>query len=308
MTYWLTLIRREFWEHRSLWVAPLATAGVLIAVMAMVGGLNMPGTARIQIDGAELDFLRDVTPARATRNFGVTLMVLCGLQALIGMIVIAFYLLDTMYTERKDRSILFWKSLPVSDVHTVASKALVALLVVPLGVYLLTVVSSLLAFAALKWNLSNTPYDALVQWDGPTWIAVQLAMLVATLTASLWYAPIAAALLLISAWARRNVMLWAILPALGLVLLEEVALDSHHVGNFIAYRFSGLFGAADASAASVATDAATSLETELTHASTVYTKLDVAPLLANPDLWLGVVAALVMLWLAAEIRRRRDET
>jgi hypothetical protein len=58
----------------------------------------------------------------------------------------------------------------------------------------------------------------------------------------------------------------------------------------------------------VATDAATSLETELTHASTVYTKLDVAPLLANPDLWLGVVAALVMLWLAAEIRRRRDET
>ncbi len=308
MKTWITLVRRELWEHRALWVAPLATAGILITIMAIVGGLNMPGNARVEIDGAHLDLLRDATPARATRNFGVTLLVMCGLQALVGMIVVAFYLLDSLYTERRDRSILFWKSLPVSDAQTVASKALVGLLVVPLGVFVLSIFSSLLAFGALKWNLAGTPFDALVQWDGPTWLAVQRAMLVGTLAASLWYSPIAAALLLISAWARRNVMMWAVLPVFAIVVFEEVAFDTNRVGSFLAYRLGGIFDANASTAGAAIASTPSSIDSELTQASTVYTKIDMMPLLTNPDLWLGVLAALAMLWLAATLRRRRDDT
>lgn len=308
MKQWITLVRRELWEHRALWVAPLATAATLIAIMAIVGGLNIPGNARVEIDGAHIDLLRDVTPARATRNFGVTLLVMCGLQALVGMIVVAFYLLDSLYTERRDRSILFWKSLPVSDVQTVASKALVGLLVVPLGVFVLTIFSSLVAFVVLKWNLAGTPFDALVQWDGPTWLAVQRAMLAGTLAASLWYAPIAAALLLISAWARRNVMMWAVLPVFGLVLLEQVAFDTNRIGSFLAYRLGGLFDANASAAGPGTASTPASFDLAVTEASTVYTKIDMLPLLTNPDLWLGVFAALAMLWLAAAVRRRRDDT
>ena len=307
MKYWITLIRREMWEHRALWVAPLVVAAVLIIVTALSGGVHISGDARVQIDGEAIDFINGITPERAVKLFGVLIAGLYVPQLIVMLIVLGFYLLDSLYSERKDRSILFWKSLPVSDAHTVAVKAMVALLVVPLGVWALSVLTSLVTVGALTAKLSGGPFAAIVQWNMPVWFAVQGAMFIGTLVAALWYAPIAAALLLVSAWARRSVFLWAVLPPVALMLLEEVAFDTNRVAGFLEYRFGGFFDAmgmgADGKQGVVRPG-----ENPFDHIAAIYGKLDVTPLLGNIDLWLGVVAAAGMMWIAVLVRRRRDDT
>ena len=82
------------------------------------------------------------------------------------VLVLTFYLLDCLYAERKDRSILFWKSLPVSDAATVASKLLVALAVVPLGVYVVAILSDLLFSAIIAVRASFNHSQILIgAWD-----------------------------------------------------------------------------------------------------------------------------------------------
>jgi ABC-2 type transport system permease protein len=307
--YWQTLIRREFWEHRALWVAPLVVAGLLVVLTLLSGGVHISADARVNIDGEQIDFIKALTPERAGKLFGVLIAGLYVPQLIVMLIVLAFYMLDALYSERKDRSILFWKSLPVSDAHTVLTKALVALLVVPLGVWALSVLTSLATVGALSLKLAGGPFATLVQWNTPIWFGVQGAMFTGTLIAALWYAPIAAALLLISAWARRNVFLWAVLPPVGLMLLEETAFDTNHVARFIEYRFGGFFDAMGMGVSRSESGVVAGVtDRQFAQIAEVYNRLDVTPLLANIDLWLGVAAAAAMLWLAMQIRRRRDDT
>jgi ABC-2 type transport system permease protein len=309
MKYWQTLIRREFWEHRALWLAPLIVAALLIVITLLSGGVHISPDARVEVDGKEIDFIKALTEERAAKLFGVLIAGLYMPQLIVMLIVLGLYLLDALYSERKDRSILFWKSLPVSDAHTVATKALVALLVVPLGVWAISVLTSLATVGALSFKLAGGPLATLVQWNTPIWFGVQGAMLVGTLIAALWYAPIAAALLLISAWARRNVFLWAVLPPVGLMLLEKTAFNTNYVVLFLEYRFGGFFDAIGMGVNRRADGVALGVtDRQFDEIAEVYRRLDVTPLLGNIDLWLGVAAAIAMLWVAMQIRRRRDDT
>jgi ABC-2 type transport system permease protein len=123
----VTLVRREFWEHRYLWIAPLVTAALLV-----VCALFAHGHIHIDAgDGADMAFSATQKLAASTIAQGV---VFVALNLVMGFVV-SFYLVDCLYAERRDRSIYFWKSMPVSDGLTVASKVLVAMVVVPLGVW-----------------------------------------------------------------------------------------------------------------------------------------------------------------------------
>jgi ABC-2 type transport system permease protein len=307
MKYWITLVRREFWEHRALWMAPLAVAALLIVLTALSGGVHVSADARIEIDGQSIDFVKAITPERADKLFGVLVAGLYVPQLIVVLVGLFFYLLDALYSERKDRSILFWKSLPVSDAHTVAAKALVALIVVPLGVWAISAVTSLATIGVLTGKLAGTTFAPIVQWNMGIWLAVQGAMFAGTLVAALWYAPIAAALLLISAWARRNVFLWAVLPPVALMLLEKTAFDSNRVAAFLEYRLGGFFDAMGMRV-SPSARAVGAIDREFARIGEVYSRLDTTPLLGNIDLWLGVAAAALLLWAAVQVRRRRDDT
>jgi ABC-2 type transport system permease protein len=120
------LVRRELWEHRILWLAPAAVA-LLIVVLPMFGGnLNIGPSGRP--DATTPGVPPQMQPFLST-------MLLTGLAGVLGVvacIVSLVYLLDCLFAERKDRSILFWKSLPVSDAETVLAKLGLALVVVPL--------------------------------------------------------------------------------------------------------------------------------------------------------------------------------
>jgi len=295
----LTLVRREFWEHRVLWMAPLAVAGLLLAA-SLWANVELG----VDVNGAHWGQWHD--PKQRVLVFALAQWGGAFPHFLVMAIVLSFYLLDCLYAERKDRSILFWKSLPVSDGVTVASKLIVALGVVPLGVFGVALVTNLL-FTGI-WNIkaSIAHVPALVLWDTGVWLKVEGAMLLWLLVCAMWYAPIATYLLLVSAWARRNVILWASLPPVVAPIAERVAFGTHYIGGLIQYRMDGIwqsFGlrhALEHSASQAGHDPIVSMAAS-------FDALNVLAAFASIDLWLGLIAAFAFALVAARIRRYRDD-
>jgi ABC-2 type transport system permease protein len=127
---------------------------------------------------------------------------------------------------------------------------------------------------------------------------------VGTLVAALWYAPLTAYLLMLSAWARRNVSVWALVPPIVAVIVERTAFHTHHLLTILGYRLGGIwqefrmgeiFIAGDAPNP----DAATAQALAHIHPSVAF---------ANLDLWLGVIVAAGFVLAAVRIRRYRDDT
>ena len=221
----------------------------------------------------------------AEKQRGIFTLVMAGLvlpQLLVAFVVVFFYLLDCLFTERRDRSILFWKSLPVSDAKTVLSKLFVALVAVPLWSWALSLVVGLVVFGVVAAQVSGTPAAGLGTWHGGTWLTVQAAMLGKMVIAALWYLPVAGWLLLVSVLAKRAPFLWATLPFLVFSLAERIALGSNVVGALVAQR---LFGFREE----------VSLMSEF-------------PLLASPGLWIGVAVGAALVYAAIRVRRRSDDS
>ena len=267
----LTLVRRELWEHRGLIWAPLAMA-LTIIVLSLLGAaqdIALPGVVVVRDADEQRDFLS-------------TLMVgLLVPQLLAGLVVVFFYLLDGLFTERRDRSILFWKSLPVSDTKTVLSKLFVALVAMPLWIWALSLLVGLVVFGVFAAKVSNTPAAALGTWHGEDWLVLQATLLGKLAVAALWYLPVAGWPLLVSVLAKRAPFLWATLPFLVLSLAERIALGTNVMGALVAQR---LFGFSEE----------VSLMREFS-------------LLASPDLWVGVAIGAALVYAAIRVRQRSDD-
>ena len=268
----LTLVRRELWEHRGLIWAPLAMA-LTIIVLSLLGAaqdIALPGVVVVRDADEQRDFL-------STLMFGLLVP-----QLLAGLVVVFFYLLDGLFTERRDRSILFWKSLPVSDTKTVLSKLFVALVAMPLWIWALSLLVGLVVFGVLAAKVSNTPAAALGTWHGEDWLVLQATLLGKLAVAALWYLPVAGWLLLVSVLAKRAPFLWATLPFLVLSLAERIALGTNVMGALVAQR---LFGFSEE----------VSLMREFS-------------LLASPDLWVGVAIGAALVYAAIRVRQRSDDS
>lgn len=298
----ITLIRRELWEHRALWFVPLMIGVLMIALSLVASVFNNNANIQIHMDGKATEFLAGLNEDKSVRNFGVGIGGIFALQLMVMLIVLANYVLDTLYSERKDRSILFWKSMPVSDGMTVTSKVATALLVVPLWVYAVSLLTGVLCYAVLALRFAGTPLAAVASWDTGTFLTLQGEFLGHTLIASLWYAPVVAALLVISAWARRSPWVWATVPIWVAYLVEKIAFGTHYTTSFVAYRLTYFFSSPKYSGDSAASSHTAS------EAQKLVTELNVTPLLFNVDLWLGVVAAAGLMYVAVRLRRYRDDT
>jgi ABC-2 type transport system permease protein len=291
-----TLIRREFWEHRSLWITPLIVAGLLVltAIPVHIGNVSL---------GAPDNIFGD-----ARNRLSLFTLIVWGQtvpQYLVMTIVLSFYLMDCLYLERKDRSILFWKSLPVSDATTVISKLLVALVVVPLGVYLTAMVAGVLfqMIWALRVTYGSLP-NISVAWDTVAWLKVQGLMLYGLVISMLWYAPLAAFLLLISAWARKNVFLWTTLPPVIAIIMERIAFGTRYTQHLLQYRTWGIWDALGVNPSppeGVGHGRVVSL-------ADLFDDIAMGKAFLNIDLWLGLAVAAVFVFAAIRFRRYRDDT
>lgn len=325
-------LRREFWEHRSLWIAPAIWAGIITLMFAWLIFAVIPGQIGhgISFDGPDSHVMSQLDesdrkeiesavaqardghhgPSDADKQtfFAFSHLAITGLIGFVACIVVFFYLLDCLYAERRDRSILFWKSLPISDARVVLSKVAVAMVVVPLGVILLGAVVQLLIGLMVWLRFHGSPLMAhLPDWSLVPWFKSLLVSLVLGLGGVLWYAPIAGYLLLMSSWARRNVFLWAVLPPVALMALEGFFFHTTNVARFIGWRFSGHTRLLhlDPSALNVGTR---NSGEDLPHVTDVLSQLDMSGMFLSVETWLGVAAAAALVFAAIRLRRYRDES
>ena len=229
-----------------------------------------------------------------------------GAFAIIMMIVTFFYLLDSLFAERKDRSILFWKSMPVSDSQTVLAKLTTAMGVVPA----ITLTVSYITFVALLFIIS-----LVVLFSGGSVIELILAPLpvgrllwFTVYTAGavwLWYAPIFGWLLLVSVWAKRLPILWATLVPISIGTIEAMTTYDTRFFNLIGDRFARFFEIGY-------TKHDLEFEFTMDDVPRDFTESVLSPnlqgLLTDPGLWGGLVVAAVFVAGAIMLRRYRDET
>lgn len=323
------LLKREFWEHKGgfFW-APLVAGGIslLLTILgiifgeisarrAMAGGdLQIGG--EVIINGLDLGALTGrLGPedmAKLGQGIDLSLFVASAWPFLVLGFVVFFYCLGALYDDRKDRSVLFWKSLPISDRDTVVSKVMSALLVAPvlaLAASLVTMIGFMLVLSVVVMLHGGNPITLL--WGPGSPLSVVGAFLIGIPVYALWALPTAGWLLLCSAWARSKPFLWAIMiPVFSGIFVSwfDVTrlfdMDSswywkHIVGRMLLSTFPGsdLFyqggfgkGPGDVAGSLHQISAATALHS-----------------LATPEIWIGAVAGMVMIYGAIRLRRWRDE-
>jgi ABC-2 type transport system permease protein len=271
--YWS--IRRELWENRSIYIAPLVIAGVVLIgfVIATIG------RALALVDPAQ-----KVAVLAERNHFAASVLVAAA------FVIGAFYCLDALHGERRDRSILFWKSLPVSDLTTVLSKASIPLVILPLITFAIVIATQLIMLllssaAMLISGLSATT-------PAPSSLQQPLILLYSLVVIALWHAPIYGWLLLVSSWARRAVFLWAVLPVIAVSILERVAFSTSYIPRMIGRRLVGFRTEAFAGNTHDVIDS--------------LAQLTPGNFLSAPGLWIGLAVAAALLAAAVRMRRYRE--
>jgi ABC-2 type transport system permease protein len=306
-----TLIRRELWEHRSIAFAPLAF-GLIFVSINLLAAL---GAVHVQLEGAVVDIEKMVDSldaARAGALMQIGLVVIAVALNSVMLLVTLFYLLDCLYAERKDRSILFWKSLPVSDAGVVVSKAATAAIAIP-AVTLVVFIAVAIAIYLITglWGLFAGSGLFLAAGPGAI-LEVTVTHVYALAVQSLWYMPIFGWLLLVSAWARRAVLLWAILPLVAVNLVEHLVFDTNYFAEMLSRRLIGVYPLAFNEEHHVENLAwqfeGEHANVDLEFSDGVLALADPGQFLASPGLWGGLVAAALLIAAAVWVRRYRDET
>jgi ABC-2 type transport system permease protein len=290
-------IRRELWEHRSLIITPLVTVGVIIASFLLAAMTYLSG---------QIHVLSTWTPARQSAYVTGMLLLIGVLLLVIMSFAVFFYCLESLHSERKDRSILFWKSMPVSDTTAVLSKLFTATLVAGGIAFVCTLVAQLLVLLIATITALVAGISPASIWSNVQIFQLAVFTLYMLLAAALWYAPIAAWLLLVSAWAKRSVILWAVIPPVAVTVLERVAFGTKNFAGMLEYRWKhGLLSAFQGDFLVEAGPGEMRMDSQR-FPHDVIDLLNPVGLLANPWLWVGLLAAAVFVAAAIWVRRYRE--
>jgi ABC-2 type transport system permease protein len=278
--YWS--VRRELWENRAIYVAPVAVAcvflfGFSISILHLLVEMRAAPWLDVmqqrELFGQPYEFAEDL---------------IMGTLIVVGF----FYSIEALHGERRDRSILFWKSLPVSDLITVLSKAAIPIVVLPLLAFAITVLTQWMMLLISSAALLGSGQNVAILWSR-VGIFHRWSMLLFHFVCihGLWQSPIYAWLLLISVWARRVPILWAALPPLAIGIVERVAFNTTYFGSLIGNRFTG------------GSEGMAIME----HGRAMDPMMLFAPLhfFINPGLWIGLAVTAAFLTVAVRLRRYR---
>jgi ABC-2 type transport system permease protein len=303
----LALVRREIWEHRSIWITPAAVASVVtFIVIAMV----IMTTAIGEAFNPDFEKIIDATVPDAIRRAALA-GILIGNTTVFLMamwFLTVFYCLDALYADRKDKSILFWRSLPITDAETVVSKLITAFIAIPLATMAAVIVSHLLNLTVLSVWLATAGVNPFRMIWGvvplfDTWAAV-FAVLLAV---PIWVAPLLGWFLFISAWAKRGPFLRAVLPIAILPILEYIVFKSWTLGAAILNRLRldtmPIFD--DIKNAGFDED---DLESMLTGNISLVSWLDFGSFASSIEVWSGLIVCGLFASAAIYMRRYRDDS
>jgi ABC-2 type transport system permease protein len=277
--YWS--VWREVWENRSLYIAPLVVAGVVVlGFMVSTAGLAHRREAVLLLGSAKARAAIEVP-------YDIAAMMLIFTAFIVGV----FYCLDALHGERRDRSILFWKSLPVSDLTTILSKATIPLVVLPLIILAVIVATQLVMLFWTSGVLIAHGMSPGSTWTTVPWIQNWIVLVYGLIVIALWHAPIYGWALLVSSIVRHAAFLWAVLPLIAIGIFERITFGTSHFAALLKER---LFGFAPG---------AFGLVPGRNIAIESLAQLTPGKYLSSPGLWIGLI--LTALFLAAAIRLRR---
>ena len=275
--YWS--VRRELWENRSIYIAPLIAAGLFLFAYL----INMIVVRRRMHGVFPFD------PVHQHKLLTVPYEVAAAMIMVTAFIVGIFYSLDALYGERRDRSILFWKSLPVSDVTSVLAKLTIPMAILPLLSFVVTVAAQFVALVLSSVVLAGSGLGLATLWTHSAFFHTSLVMLYHIVTVhGLWYAPFYGWLLLVSAWAPRAPFIWAFLPPVAIYGVERSAFHTSYFLSMMQHRVMG------------------PQHSPLAPGSTVMDEMAAMTLgqfLSEPGLWIGLAIAAVFLAGAVWMRR-----
>ena len=280
--YWS--VRCELWENRSLYLAPLA-AGALFLAGFLISLITLPHRIRVALElGVEQQHNAVAQPY----------VVAAGLLMVTTMIVSAFYCLNALYGERHDRSLLFWKSMPVSDLTTVLAKAFVPIVILQALSFAVTMALYCIMAPLSSAVLAGSGLNVAAMWEQLGLFQMSLGLFYHLMVLhGFGFAPVYCWLLLVSSWARRTPFLWAVLPPLAIGIVEKVAFNTTHFVGLLGWFFGGGDGGMAGS-----------------DGFPIGPTAHVMPsaMLGQPSLWVGLLLSAVFLLAAARMRRYREPT
>ena len=279
--YWS--VRRELWENRSIYIAPLIVAAVELFGF-LISSIGLPDRRRAVLL---------LGPAKARAAIEVPYDIAAIMLILTAFVVGLFYCLDALYGERRERSILFWKSLPVSDRATVLSKTSVPLVVLPLVTFVTIIGIQLLMLLWTSILLMAHGMSPASTWTYLPLFQQCLILLYGLGAIAIWHAPIYGWALLVSGWARRATFLWAVLPVIAIAVFEKITFNTSHFAALVKDRLFGF--------------APKAFTFGPHHGVGIDSLLQLTPgrYLSTSGLWLGLLFAAVCFVAAIRLRRYR---
>lgn len=245
------LLKREFIEHRNMLLyVPLAITAVLLGLQLIAAfvlqrgtGMNMTIDAsdghesREVLVGAWFDQLlvklQAMTPSEQAHAMDAAYIGASWPLLAILWFLVFFYLLGTLYDDRRDRSVLFWKSMPVSDAMTVGSKLMIALIVIPAIYFAYTFAVQISFFVISALMVGDAPAQVAALVVDPWRLAGRwFELLGFHLVTVFWCAPFYAWVLLVSAWARSVPFVWALAIPVSLAAIDKL-LVTGELGSFM---------------------------------------------------------------------------
>ncbi len=305
----VALLRRELWEHRSIWVTPAAVATVIsLLAVAMVVAIGAFGEAM----NADIAKIADMTAPDNVRRAALAASLVGNTSVfLIAMwFLIVFYCLDALYAERKDKSILFWRSLPITDAETVVSKLVVVFLAIPVATFAAVVVSHLLNLIIVSiWLATEGASPGRMIWGAVPLFDTWGAVLTVLIALPIWMAPLVGWFLFVSAWAKRGPLLRAALPLAILPILEYIVFKSGHLWDAILTRFRldamPIFDGVKRVGANFDED---DMQSMLAENISLISWLDYGSFLTSIEVWAGLIVCGLFSGGAIWLRRYRDDS
>jgi len=323
------LLKREFWEHKGgfLW-APMVAGGIslLLSLMAIVVGLvaarRAAAAGNLHLDGVNVSGLDlaqltgRMSPAEMVQfaqGIDLTLLLSSAWPFIVLGFVVFFYCLGALYDERKDRSVLFWKSLPLSDSQTVLSKVASAAVVAPVlavAAAIITMFGFLLIISVVALLHGGNPLTLI--WAPASPLRVAAGHIAWIPVYMLWALPTIGWLLFCSVWAKSKPFLWAIMVPLfaGIVvswfdLMRLFDLDAtwfwkNAVGRLLLGTVPGIDMLYRGN---ITRDGADNLEGIVQQ----FSAGNQLGTLALPELWIGAAVGAALIFIAIRLRRWRDE-
>jgi len=275
---------REVWENRSIYIAPL-----IVAVVQVFGfAISTIGLAERRRGVLLLD-----DPAKQRAAIEAPYDLAAMMMIFVVFIVGVFYCLDALYGERRDRSILFWKSLPVSDLTTVLSKVTIPLVALPLVAFAMVVSVQLIMMLMTSANLIFHGMSPASTWAHVPFFQNWVVLLYGLIAIALWHTPIYGWLLLVSGWARRATFLWAVLPLIAIQIFEKITFDTQYCARILGHRLTGF--------------AAEAFDFQGQHNPDIHSLAQLTPgrYMSTPDLWIVLAFATAFIFAAVRLRRYR---